>query len=44
MRNLQSLLKRVPSPFLGASTDFSKLNGRPLKHLLDKGYAESSTR
>jgi acetyltransferase len=23
---------------LGASADFSKINGRPLKHLLDKGY------
>lgn len=24
---------------VGASSDFSKLNGRPLKHLLEKGYA-----
>jgi acetyltransferase len=24
---------------LGASSDFSKINGRPLKHLLEKGYA-----
>ena len=24
---------------LGASADFAKINGRPLKHLLDKGYA-----
>ena len=23
----------------GASADFSKINGRPLKHLLDKGFA-----
>lgn len=24
---------------IGASSDFSKINGRPLKHLIDKGYA-----
>lgn len=24
---------------IGASADFGKINGRPLKHLLDKGYA-----
>src|SRR5258706_8083698 len=39
MRNLDTLLKPGSIAILGASTDFSKLNGRPLKHLLDKGYA-----
>lgn len=39
MRNLKSLLNPGSIAILGASADFSKVNGRPLKHLLDKGYA-----
>lgn len=38
MNKLQSLLNPGSIAILGASTDFSKVNGRPLKHLLDKGY------
>jgi acyl-CoA synthetase (NDP forming) len=37
------VVKRLISPrsiaVIGASADFGKINGRPLKHLLDKGYA-----
>jgi acyl-CoA synthetase (NDP forming) len=37
------VVKRLISPrsiaVVGASADFGKINGRPLKHLLDKGYA-----
>ena len=39
MPNLDTLLKPRSIAILGASTDFAKVNGRPLKHLLDKGYA-----
>ncbi len=39
MKNLQPLLSPQSIAILGASSDFSKINGRPLKHLLDKGYA-----
>lgn len=37
------VVKRLISPrsiaVIGASADFGKINGRPLKHLLEKGYA-----
>lgn len=37
------IVRRLLSPravaVLGASADLGKINGRPLKHLLDKGYA-----
>lgn len=37
------IVKRLISPravaVIGASSDLGKINGRPLKHLLDKGYA-----
>ncbi|WP_028226353.1 acetate--CoA ligase family protein [Paraburkholderia ferrariae] len=36
--NLAALLKPRSIAILGASEDFSKLNGIPLKALLDKGY------
>ena len=39
MNRLQSLLSPGSIAILGASTDLTKVNGRPLKHLLDKGYA-----
>jgi acyl-CoA synthetase (NDP forming) len=39
MNRLQSLLNPAAIAILGASADFTKVNGRPLKHLLDKGYA-----
>ncbi len=39
MNKLQSLLNPAAIAILGASADFTKVNGRPLKHLLDKGYA-----
>jgi acetate---CoA ligase (ADP-forming) len=39
MRNLDSLLNPGSIAILGASADLAKVNGRPLKHLLDKGYA-----
>jgi acyl-CoA synthetase (NDP forming) len=39
MKNLQPLLNPGSIAILGASADFTKVNGRPLKHLLDKGYA-----
>ncbi|MGB6119846.1 MAG: CoA-binding protein, partial [Mesorhizobium sp.] len=36
-------IKRLINPasiaVIGASADFSKVNGRPLKHLIEKGYA-----
>ncbi|RTL50924.1 MAG: CoA-binding protein [Bradyrhizobiaceae bacterium] len=39
----ESALKALLAPrsiaILGASSDFRKISGRPLKHLLDKGYA-----
>lgn len=37
--NLKPLLKPRSIAILGASSDFTKVNGRPLKNLLDKGYA-----
>lgn len=39
MNKLQPLLSPGSIAILGASSDFTKVNGRPLKHLLDKGYA-----
>ena len=36
---LGALLSPRSIAILGASADFSKVNGRPLKHLLEKGYA-----
>ena len=33
------LVKPRSIAIVGASADLSKINGRPLKHLLDKGYA-----
>ncbi|RTL65384.1 MAG: CoA-binding protein [Hyphomicrobiales bacterium] len=33
------LLKPRSIAVIGASADFAKINGRPLKHLIDKGYA-----
>ena len=39
MKDLQPLLSPKSIAIIGASTDFNKINGRPLKHLLDKGYA-----
>ncbi len=37
------IIKRLISPrsiaMIGASSDFNKVNGRPLKHLLEKGFA-----
>lgn len=38
MRNLEKLLKPRSIALIGASRNFNKLNGRPLKFLLDKGY------
>jgi acetyltransferase len=35
---LTALVKPASIAILGASADFRKINGRPLKHLLDKGY------
>ena len=35
----RALLSPRSIAILGASADFSKVNGRPLKHLLEKGYA-----
>ncbi len=35
---LRALISPASIAILGASADFSKINGRPLKHLLDKGY------
>jgi len=39
MNDLSALLSPRSIAILGASSDFRKVNGRPLKHLLDKGYA-----
>ncbi|MEO8441515.1 MAG: acetate--CoA ligase family protein [Betaproteobacteria bacterium] len=39
MNSLRALLNPASIAIIGASSDFSKVNGRPLKHLLDKGYA-----
>ena len=39
MNDLSPLLSPRSIAILGASSDFRKVNGRPLKHLLDKGYA-----
>lgn len=36
---LKALLAPRSIAILGASSDFRKISGRPLKHLLDKGYA-----
>jgi acetyltransferase len=36
---LTALVKPASIAILGASADFRKINGRPLKHLLEKGYA-----
>ena len=33
------LVRPASIAIIGASADFAKINGRPLKHLLDKGYA-----
>jgi acetyltransferase len=38
MSDLQSLLKPRSIAILGASSDFTKVSGRPLKFLLEKGY------
>lgn len=38
-RALKALLAPRSIAILGASSDFRKISGRPLKHLLDKGYA-----
>ena len=38
MNNLHALLSPASIAIVGASPDFTKINGRPLKHLLDKGY------
>ncbi|MBI4204433.1 MAG: acetate--CoA ligase family protein [Betaproteobacteria bacterium] len=39
MNDLRFLLNPKSIAILGASSDFTKINGRPLKYLLDKGYA-----
>ena len=40
MKNgLQALLSPASIVIVGASADYSKVNGRPLKHLIEKGYA-----
>jgi acetate---CoA ligase (ADP-forming) len=39
MNSLRALLNPASIAIIGASADFAKVNGRPLKHLLDKGYA-----
>ncbi len=39
MSGLDRLLRPASIAILGASEDFVKINGRPLKFLLDKGYA-----
>ncbi|WP_205738567.1 acetate--CoA ligase family protein [Billgrantia endophytica] len=38
MRKLEALLNPRSIAIVGASKNFAKLNGRPLKFLLDKGY------
>lgn len=39
MRSLQPLLEPKSVAIIGASCDFNKLNGRPVRNLLEKGYA-----
>lgn len=39
MNSLRALLNPASIAIIGASSEFAKVNGRPLKHLLDKGYA-----
>lgn len=36
---IRRLIRPASIAIVGASADFGKVNGRPLKHLLDKGYA-----
>ncbi len=36
---LQRMLSPKSIAIVGVSSDFNKLNGRPMKFLLDKGYA-----
>ena len=36
---IQNMIAPRAIAVIGASADFSKVNGRPLKHLIDKGYA-----
>ena len=36
---IQRMLHPRAIAIVGASADLSKINGRPLKHLVDKGYA-----
>lgn len=36
---IRRLLKPASIAVIGASADFNKINGRPLKHLIEKGYA-----
>lgn len=38
MRNIDALLNPKSIALIGASQDFNKINGRPLKFLLEKGY------
>lgn len=38
---LKALVRPESIAIVGASADFRKVSGRPLKHLLDKGYAGS---
>lgn len=35
---IEALLRPRSIAIVGASSDFSKVNGRPLKHLIEKGY------
>ena len=35
---IQGLIRPRSIAIVGASADLSKINGRPLKHLIDKGY------
>ena len=37
--DLHALLSPASIAIIGASSDFAKVNGRPLKHLMEKGYA-----
>ena len=39
MRPLQHFLEPKSVAIIGASCDFNKLNGRPVRNLLEKGYA-----
>ncbi|MGA0881609.1 MAG: CoA-binding protein, partial [Burkholderiaceae bacterium] len=38
MRSLRPLLEPQSVAIIGASSDFNKLNGRPVRNLLEKGY------